>query len=77
MKTNDIPEAEKSKLRLIKELPLKWHEDIVDLIYEALTWKVAQAAINEYLLDKMVHVKNISILFNSKFPVGPQRKKKR
>lgn len=77
MKIKDVPEAEASKLRLLKELPLKWHEDVMKIINAALNWEVAKRKINEYLLEKGIHIKNISILFASRFPVGEQRINKR
>jgi hypothetical protein len=77
MKLESIPENEASKLRLLKELPLHWHEGVMNIIERAATWESAKSEIAAYLSNREMRIKNVRILFESKFPVGAQRKNKR
>ena len=77
MKTEEIPRTEASKLRLLKELPLSYHEEIINIIKLSNNWEEAKRDIGYYLMKQYSHIMSVSILFQSKFSVGPQRTRER
>lgn len=80
MKTKDIPEAEATKLRLIRELPFVLQVPIDRIITAARDWEDALYGINKYLSDILAGIKKIRSVryrFNLIGPIGETRKKVR
>ena len=80
MKTKDIPEAEISKLRLIRELPFILQVPIDKLIREANNWNEAIEKIDivlKRIINSIDDIKSVRARFKLPGPVGEQRKEKR
>jgi len=80
MKTSEIPEAETSKLRFIRELPFILQVPIDRIIRSANTWEDALKNI-DIVLTQIINAVDAVKLVRAKFkllgPVGEQRKNKR
>ena len=59
MKTKDIPEAEATKLRLIRDLPFPTQVPIDRIISTAVDWDTAQYGIDMYLTALINGIENI------------------
>lgn len=76
MKIKDVPEAEASKLRLIRELPYRLQVSIDRVIERADTWTEALKRIDIFLSNNDglgTIVKSVRERFKLTGPVGKQR----
>ena len=80
MRTNEIPEEEKSKLRFIRELPFILQVPIDRIIQNASSWDKALENIDitlTKLITSIDAIKSVRAKFKLLGPVGEQRKEKR
>lgn len=73
----EVPEEEASKLRLIAKLPKGIRGGVAFIVDTAGSWEEAKKHVTEFLDAMIMDIQSIKVLFKSKTPVGPQRKKKR
>jgi len=73
----EVPDKEGSKLRLIRELPYSLQMHVRMIFRKADNWQDAIKKVDLFILAHIVHLRNVNTLFNSKSPVGEQRKSKR
>ena len=74
MKYN-IPENEKSKMRLIAKMPKGIRGAASIIIENEVSWERAKNGITELLTKEIANLKGIRTLVNNTGPVGKQRSK--